>query len=117
MAPVVYCVPAVVRLKPDEEVAMLTLPENKAWPEVVSWVMLVVANVEVPLAVKSNTPLMSPPRTTPLDKVVVASLPIIVMLSAEVSPKTMSPFNVLVPLTHKPPDNSRISSRSLHRRH
>ena len=36
VAPVVYCVPAVVKPKEDEEVAMLTFPENRAYPEVVS---------------------------------------------------------------------------------
>ena len=117
-----------VNPKDDEEVAMLTLPENRACPEVINWVMLVVAKVEVPLAVKSNTPEMSPPRITPLANVVVANLPLMVMLSFESLPRTTSPLrvvvavtvkssetsklfvietspnNVVVPLTHKPPD-------------
>ena len=117
-----------VRPKEDEEVAMLTLPDKKLCPEIINLVIEVVAKVVVPLAVKSNTPEMSPPRITPLAKVVVANLPLMVMLSVEAFPNMTSPLrvvvavtvkssetsklfvietspnNVVVPLTHKPPD-------------
>ena len=80
-----------VRPKEDEEVAMLTLPDKKLCPEIINLVIEVVARVVVPLAVKSNTPLMSPPRITPLANVVVANLPLMVMLSVEAFPNMTSP--------------------------
>jgi len=64
--------------------------------------------VEVPLAVKSNTPLMSPPRITPLAKVVVANLPLMVMLSLEAFPNTTSPFIVVVAVTVKSSETSKL---------
>ncbi len=78
-------------------------PLNIELPETRSWVIEVVAKVEVPLAVKSNTPLISPPITTPPVQVVVVNLPVVTMLSAVVSPKTMGPFKVVVPETIKSP--------------
>ena len=102
-APVVYCVPAVVKPKDDEEVAMLTLPDKKLCPEIINLVIEVVARVVVPLAVKSNTPEMSPPRITPLANVVVANLPLMVMLSVEAFPNMTSPLRVVVVLTVKSP--------------
>ena len=107
---------------------MLTLPDKKLCPEAINLVIEVVAKVVVPLAVKSNTPLMSPPIIVPPAQVVVVNIPVVVILSAVELPNTTSPLrvvvaitvkssetsklfvietspnNVVVPLTHKPPD-------------
>ena len=66
------------------------------------------ANVEVPLAVRSNTPLMSPPIIVPPLQVVVVNMPVVVMLSAVAFPKTTSPLRVVVAVTVKSSETSRL---------
>ncbi len=83
-------------------------PDKTESPETVSKEIEVVAKVEVPITVKSNTPLMSPPSTNPLDKVVVANLPLMVMLSDESLPNTTSPFMVVVAVMVKSSEASRL---------
>ncbi len=78
-------------------------PLNIELPEARSWVIEVVAKVEVPLAVKSKLATKSPPTVMPPMKVVVPTLPLMAMLSFESLPKTTSPLRVVVAPTVKSP--------------